>query len=784
MRKTNDRRPTIGIMLGDVESDYTMELLRGFYSCAQEEDVNIIFLAGPQIPQYCSDILAYNLEGNYNYQFDTIYDYVHFMHLDALIVATGSISYYYHNYDRKRFLQNYANVPYIIIQDVDEENKIPYLMSDNYNAMRSCVEHLVKDHGYKKIGFLGGPKVNREAIERLAGYRDVMKENGLLVEEKMIAHGNYTELVEGLVIRLLDENPGLEAIACANDNMAKACYKVCKQRNLVVGKDIAITGFDDVDLAKKMNPPLTSVSQRSFKFSYTALQKAIALSKGEKAASGRVSTLLVKRGSCGCGRCGSIHMQVEAEKLEQSIHQAAAEAATFILAGLPYKNEKSHFTALIVEFFNYIYRTVLIDGKEEFEMKYLLGILQEFVDYPHISDRGLSMHFTEVLQMLASNIEDAARNEQLVYIINATQQYIYNSINQKLENNELIMNRKAWFVPNFTRDLNRKGTREDLREVMRPVMERFQMMGVKSCYIYLYDEPVIYEENAVFKCPEEIYLTAYYNACGIACYANDERPCVTVKNGFSSFLQSEVPEVLTSFILFSGEKQYGILLCEVEREDIPFLQICGMQLGALFSYMHLNWAEQDSYRGLQESLKVIREQNHILSFISEYDELTGLLNRRGFMEHVLSCCEKNDGRRAYMIFGDLDRLKEINDKFGHAAGDFAIKTAADRLRNILPKDAIVARIGGDEFVAVIISDMPGFEAAFTQQIREEGNIFNQNEEIPYYVEVSVGICEFYCEPHINIDTYMKKSDELLYEAKKNRRISIRKSFPKEQGGNR
>ena len=106
-------RPTIGIMLGDVESDYTVELVRGFYSCAREENVNIVFLLGPQIPQYCADILAYNLDGDYNYQFDTIYDYVHYMQFDVLIIATGSLSYYYHNYDKKAFLESHAKVPYI-----------------------------------------------------------------------------------------------------------------------------------------------------------------------------------------------------------------------------------------------------------------------------------------------------------------------------------------------------------------------------------------------------------------------------------------------------------------------------------------------------------------------------------------------------------------------------------------------------------------------------------------------------------------------------------------------
>ena len=70
-------------MLGDTQSSYSEDLLRGFYTCAREEDINIIFLMGPQMPQYCKDILSCSFDGDYNYQFDTIYDYVHFTRPDA-----------------------------------------------------------------------------------------------------------------------------------------------------------------------------------------------------------------------------------------------------------------------------------------------------------------------------------------------------------------------------------------------------------------------------------------------------------------------------------------------------------------------------------------------------------------------------------------------------------------------------------------------------------------------------------------------------------------------------
>ena len=63
-------------------------------------------------------------------------------------------------------------------------------------------------------------------------------------------------------------------------------------------------------------------------------------------------------------------------------------------------------------------------------------------------------------------------------------------------------------------------------------------------------------------------------------------------------------------------------------------------------------------------MKVIQEQNSILSYISEYDDLSQLLNRRGFMERASHAIESNSVKKAYLLFGDLDHLKEINDCFG------------------------------------------------------------------------------------------------------------------------
>ena len=61
-----------------------------------------------------------------------------------------------------------------MLEDTPDDPDIPYLIADNYNGMRQCIEHLVNVHGYRKIAFVAGPANNKDSNERLKAYRDVM----------------------------------------------------------------------------------------------------------------------------------------------------------------------------------------------------------------------------------------------------------------------------------------------------------------------------------------------------------------------------------------------------------------------------------------------------------------------------------------------------------------------------------------------------------------------------------------------------------------------------------
>ena len=100
------------------------------------------------------------------------------------------------------------------------------------------------------------------------------------------------------------------------------------------------------------------------------------------------------------------------------------------------------------------------------------------------------------------------------------------------------------------------------------------------------------------------------------------------------------------------------------------------------------------------------------------DPLTGLPNRRGLMEQLERALARQPHRIA-LIFCDLDRFKEVNDRYGHAVGDSLLQEVARRLRGVLRQQDTIAQLGGDEFV-VLIDDLTHRDEALRRAQRLRG----------------------------------------------------------------
>ena len=100
------------------------------------------------------------------------------------------------------------------------------------------------------------------------------------LEPDMIARGDYSQSCGKQIGELLDHNPGAEAVVCANDIMADTTYQECAKRGLTVGKDIAVTGYDDWEMAESMLPPLTTVLQNELDMANESMHQIVALCGG------------------------------------------------------------------------------------------------------------------------------------------------------------------------------------------------------------------------------------------------------------------------------------------------------------------------------------------------------------------------------------------------------------------------------------------------------------------------------------------------------------------------
>lgn len=151
------------------------------------------------------------------------------------------------------------------------------------------------------------------------------------------------------------------------------------------------------------------------------------------------------------------------------------------------------------------------------------------------------------------------------------------------------------------------------------------------------------------------------------------------------------------------------------------------------------------------------------------DELTGILNRRGFYEQGgdLFKAASITGGKLILFYGDLNRFKNINDSFGHKEGDEAIKQVACILKNSFGRDDIVARMSGDEFVAITVNKSSEEDAEkIIEHIESNFSKYNLSSKKPYKLSISIGYSIYRSNVVTSFDELIQNADNMLYDKKK------------------
>lgn len=175
-------------------------------------------------------------------------------------------------------------------------------------------------------------------------------------------------------------------------------------------------------------------------------------------------------------------------------------------------------------------------------------------------------------------------------------------------------------------------------------------------------------------------------------------------------------------------------------------------------------------RDITERKRSERERQRLitkLEHLSAIDSLTGLLNRRALFERLSQemARAKRHGSVLSVILCDMDGFKEINDTYGHTAGDEVLRYIAQTLKEPLRRADTVGRYGGDEFMIILPATSAKGAQSLAERIRStiEATEFQVAEGRTVRLSVSIGVAE--CNPESDINDIVRNADKALYTSK-------------------
>ena len=156
--------------------------------------------------------------------------------------------------------------------------------------------------------------------------------------------------------------------------------------------------------------------------------------------------------------------------------------------------------------------------------------------------------------------------------------------------------------------------------------------------------------------------------------------------------------------------------------------------------------------------------------ISLHDELTGLYNRRGFFtlsEHLLKTAKRQQ-KGIFMLYGNLDSLKRINDILGHQKGDWALIDIANILKETFRGSDIIARLGGDEFAVMPIETTGDNIGIVLNRLEKAIESDNAKNKRAYELSLSLGTAYFDPLSPCTVDELLSQADKSMYEQKRSK----------------
>jgi diguanylate cyclase (GGDEF)-like protein len=754
-------RKRIGFQTSRLEYGYGVKLWQGAMAGAERADADLFIFPGR------------NLDAPYgfDYQYNRIFSLMSSENLDAIVLVATLVSNYIDRDALLEFCARFKDIPVVSIGI--EVPGVPSVLIDNRSGVRDLVRHLAEGHAAERIAFIKGPESNWEAAERLAAYREELERLGLERDARLEGDGDFTpHSVRPALDRILASCPERpDAFIFANDEMAIKGMHILRERGIEAPEDAAVAGFDDIFEASMLETPLTTVRQPLYEMGRAAIGMAMDLMDGKAVPGATVlPTEPVLRSSCGCSyRCVEELQTLERLAREAPSPGTEGEAALSLAmsvlgdrgtgaegpGGARSRRIREALGILrgeggtaggFVRWFGKALQEERRADLDPSDWQYILPVLADIAERGRAGAEAAG----DIVEMARSCTALAAE----AALIRAK------SLSHSLNEANLALH-EAQYGLSSTLHM------EDLVEKLKDQLPR---LGIPSFIVSRYEGEWLHAPRTPWEMPERQVLVG-----GVL----DGEEIGTLEGGaYPSGLlfppgvtEGRERRSFVVYPLFFRETHFGTIAYEVRHVNGIVFESLTTQISGVMKTISLFRGKEEAEDRLRQALAELESYNRQLSYLSLTDELTGLYNRRGFIRFASQALNlvRQMGKKAMLVFGDIDGLKEINDTYGHEAGDEAIKTFAAIIKRTFRAMDIIARLGGDEFTVFAPYTEEEHAQLFMSRISDYTKEANAREGIRFPLSISVGWVLCRADGSRTLGDYMRDADKALYEKKKSKK---------------
>ena len=242
---------TIGLVIPDITNPFFPELVRGAEDKANECGYNIIF---------CNTDDNMEKEENYiNMLIEKMVDGIIFTQSVKRTVGFQKL--------------NIGSTPIVLIdRDMELEGVVGKVLVDNFTGAYDGVNYLLS-RGYRKIAFITGALTTNTSKNRLSGYKKALEDFGINYNKDYVLAGEYrSEWGFKAIQELLGKNVDFDAVFCGNDLIALSVIKALKNVGKSIPEDVGVLGFDDIYMARFIEPELSTIRQPNYEMGYKAVE--------------------------------------------------------------------------------------------------------------------------------------------------------------------------------------------------------------------------------------------------------------------------------------------------------------------------------------------------------------------------------------------------------------------------------------------------------------------------------------------------------------------------------